>query len=273
MTAFPCDFIKVKQVTPAYWRATFSDPPLNLMNDRFFCDLTKLLDAIEASRDLKVVVFDSSVSDFWIAHYDALGSSYPWAEDGWWWKCLLRLVHAPVLTVASIRGRARGGGSELALALDVRFGSREHAIISQFEITTGTLPAGGALEWLPTQIGRSRALEVAIGGQDFPAELAERYGLLNRAVPDSEFDNFVDAFARRVALFDKASITAIKKLVNKRSGLRTAEDWLESFNAFTERLADPAVREHVQKASALGFSHDVDFELNLPDNLTRLYEQ
>ncbi|KAL7902865.1 ClpP/crotonase-like domain-containing protein [Trichoderma sp. SZMC 28014] len=270
MAALLSDFIKITEVTPAYWRATFSDPPLNLMGDRFFNDLTKLLDAIEASSNLKVIVFDSAAPDFWIAHYDALGSSFPWTENGWWWKCLLRFVHAPVLTIASIRGRARGGGNEFALGLDVRFGSREQAIISQFEITTGTLPAGGALEWLPAQIGRSRALEVVLGGEDFTADIAEKYGLINRAVPDAELDEFVDKFARRVASFDKPAIAVIKKLVNKRCELRTADDWLESAGAFMQRLTDPDVQDRVKIATALGFSSKPEFELNLPDNMAKL---
>ena len=127
---------------------------------------------------------------------------------------LVRLSKAPVVSIASIRGRATGVGSELALASDMRFASREKAMLSQFEIGAGFVPGGGPMARLPRLMGRGRALEVLMTGSYLDGELAERYGYVNRALPDAELDAFVDAMARRIAGFDKQTIADIKRLVD-----------------------------------------------------------
>jgi enoyl-CoA hydratase/carnithine racemase len=115
---------------------------------------------------------------------------------------LARLSRAPVASIASIRGRATGVGSELALACDMRFASREKAILSQWEVGAGLVPGGGPMARLPRLIGRGRALEVLLSADDIDGDLAERYGYVNRSLPDAELDGFVDALARRIASFD-----------------------------------------------------------------------
>jgi enoyl-CoA hydratase/carnithine racemase len=128
---------------------------------------------------------------------------------------LVRLSRAPVVSIVSIRGRATGVGSELSLASDLRFASREKAVLSQWEIGAGLVPGGGPMARLPRLIGRGRALEVLLSGEDIPGDLAERYGYVNRALPDAELDSLRGrALARRIARFDKQSIADIKRLVD-----------------------------------------------------------
>src|SRR5690348_6539086 len=118
-----------------------------------------------------------------------------------WRDAAVQLANSNVLSIAVVRGRARGGGSELALACDIRFASREKAIFGQPEVGFGLIPGGGALERLPLLVGRSRAIEIVLGADDFDADQAERYGWINRAVPDADLDGFVAGFVRRVLAF------------------------------------------------------------------------
>src|SRR5207253_6143129 len=130
---------------------------------------------------------------------------------------LVRLSRAPVVSIASIRGRATGVGSELALACDMRFASREKAILSQWEVGAALVPGGGPMARLPRLMGRGRALEVLLGADDVSGDLAERYGYVNRSLPDAQVDGFVDNLAKRVASFDKHAIAETKRLVNTAS--------------------------------------------------------
>ena len=135
----------------------------------------------------------------------------------------IRLATTSVVTIAKIRGRNRGGGSEAALACDLRFASREKALFGQPEVGAGMFPGGGALERLPLLVGRARALEIILGSDDFDAETAAQYGWINRALPDDELDDFVDTFARRIASFDRPALAEAKRLVNRRT-LPASED-------------------------------------------------
>src|SRR6202034_4608399 len=127
---------------------------------------------------------------------------------------LVRISRAPVVSIAMIRGRATGVGSELALASDMRFASRERAILSQWEVGSALVPGGGPMARLPRLIGRGRALEVLLSGNDIDGDLAERYGYVNRSLPDAELDKFVDTLARRISSFDKQTIGEIKHFVD-----------------------------------------------------------
>ena len=154
---------------------------------------------------------------------------------------LVRLSRAPVVSIASIRGRATGVGSELALACDMRFASLERAILSQFEVGAGMVPGGGPMARLPRLIGRGRALEVLLGADDVPGDLAERYGYVNRALPDAELDAFVEALATRIASFDKQAIVETKNFVNVASlppDAEIAPEW----NACLASMERPAGR-------------------------------
>src|SRR6185437_5236183 len=173
--------------------------------------------SLEADQSVKVVVFDSAIDGFFLTHWNFLAKP----EESVGLRIgrtglqplpdlLVRLSRAPVVSIAMIRGRATGVGSELALASDVRFASREKAILSQFEVGAGLVPGGGPMARLPRLIGRGRALEVLLGADDIPGDLAERYGYVNRALPDAELDAFVEALAMRISSFDKLAIVETK---------------------------------------------------------------
>jgi enoyl-CoA hydratase/carnithine racemase len=132
-----------------------------------------------------------------------------------WVDLVLRLSKAPFISIASIRGRTRGGGNELTLACDLRYASREHALFGQPEVGVGILPGGGGSERLPRLIGRDRALEAILSSDDYDADLAERYGWVTRAIADAELDRFVDSMASRLASFDKPALAAAKAQVNR----------------------------------------------------------
>jgi enoyl-CoA hydratase/carnithine racemase len=213
--------IGLERRSPSYWRVTFDHPPLNIFGPDTIPQLNEIITALETDDQVKVVVFDSAVEGFFLTHYDFLAkledttSLLPGATGlSPLPDMLVRLSRAPVVSIASIRGRATGVGSELALACDMRFASLERAILSQFEVGAGVVPGGGPMARLPRLIGRGRALEVLLGADDIPGDLAERYGYVNRALPDAELDAFVEALAMRIASFDKQAIAETKNFVN-----------------------------------------------------------
>src|SRR6478752_6667899 len=192
--------------SPAYWRVTFNHPHVNIFGPKTIPQLNEVITAIETDKELKVVVFDSAINGFFMTHYDLLAkleetTGLPPGPTGLQQlpDMLVRLSRAPVVSIASVRGRATGVGSELALASDMRFASREGAVFSQWEVGAGLVPGGGPIARLPRLIGRGRALEVLLGADDIRGDLAEVYGYVNHALPDSELDEFVDALATRIA--------------------------------------------------------------------------
>jgi enoyl-CoA hydratase/carnithine racemase len=210
----------VDPVSAAYWRVTFDNGPVNLLDPDTVEQLAALLDRIEKDPDLIVVVFRSEKPGYFMAHWDFLADNarvlgmppgptglHPYLDN------FVRLSKLPVATIAEIRGRARGAGSEFILATDIRFASEE-AILGQFEVGVGAVPGGGPMARLGRLVGRGRALEILLGGDDIPAALAAAYGYVNRVVPDTGIEEFVDAFARRIATFDRVAVTGIKKLVD-----------------------------------------------------------
>src|SRR5271169_2439611 len=221
--------VQVHPRTAAYWRVTFDNPPINLHDAEVVAGLKDLVDRLDADPLVQVVVFDSANPDFYMAHIDLVRRYEVGQEPGPtglppWPDILTRLEHAPYITVGSVRGRARGVGSEFLLALDIRFASREKAIFCQPEIGFGFFPGGGGLERLPLVTGRSRALEIIAGGEDFDADTAERYGWINRAVPDADLDAFTGRFASRVAGFDREALTTAKEILNLRGQLASGAD-------------------------------------------------
>ncbi|MFL6554294.1 MAG: enoyl-CoA hydratase/isomerase family protein [Chthoniobacterales bacterium] len=210
--------------SPAYWRVTLNHPPVNIFGPKTIPQLNEVITAIETDEDLKVVVFDSAIDGFFMTHYDFVAkveetTSLPPGPTGLQPlpDMLVRLSRCPVVSIASIRGRATGVGSELALACDMRFASREKAILSHFEVGAGIVPGGGPMARLPRLMGRGRALEVLLGAEDIPGDLAERYGYVNRSLPDADLDEFVDALANRIASFDKQAISETKRFVDVAS--------------------------------------------------------
>jgi len=261
--------IRLEQHSPSYWRVTFDHPPLNIFGPQNIPQLNEIITALQTDEQVKVVVFDSAVEGFFLTHYDFLAkledsTSLPLGPTGLQPlpDMLVRLSRAPVVSIVSIRGRATGVGSELALASDMRFASREKAILSQWEVGAGLVPGGGPMARLPRLIGRGRALEVLLGADDIPGDLAELYGYVNRALPDTELDAFVDALARRIASFDKQAIAETKRLVDVASLPADAEIAPE-WEAFLASVRRPASQVRIKTLMERGFHKAGDVENRL----------
>jgi enoyl-CoA hydratase/carnithine racemase len=202
--------IRVTRLSSTYWRVTFDNPPLNVMGPQLVREFREIITTVEADKDVRVLVFESAVDGFFLNHSDFNAdfkeltglSQGPTGLEAWP-DILVRITRLPVVSIALIRGRATGNGSELALACDMSFASREKALLSQWEVGVGLVAGGGPMARLPRQMGRQRALEVLLSSNDIGGDLAEAYGYVNRSLPDTELDAFVDALARRIASFDK----------------------------------------------------------------------
>jgi enoyl-CoA hydratase/carnithine racemase len=261
--------IRLDRRSPSFWRVTFDIRPLNIFGPANMPELNAIIAAVESDARLKVVVFDSAIEGFFLTHYDFLAKpeeslSLPPGPTGLQQlpDMLVRLSRAPVVSIASIRGRATGVGSELALASDMRFASREKAILSQWEVGAGLVPGGGPMARLPRLVGRGRALEILLGADDIPGDLAELYGDVNRSFPDAELDAFVDALAERIASFDKQAIAETKRLVNTAS-LPADSEIAPEWGAFTTSLARPAAAERIKMLMERGFHQPGDVETRL----------
>jgi enoyl-CoA hydratase/carnithine racemase len=202
--------IRLTRRSAAYWRVTIDNPPINVMSPEMIEQFHEIINALETDADVRVVVFDSAVDDYFLNHSDFTANfddftELPAGPTGLpqWPDFLVRLTRAPVVSIALIRGRATGNGSELTLASDMSFASREKAILSQWEVGVGLVAGGGPMARLPQLIGRNRALEVLLSSEDIRGEQAEAYGYVNRALPDAELDAFVEALATRISGFDK----------------------------------------------------------------------
>jgi enoyl-CoA hydratase/carnithine racemase len=253
----------------AYWRVTFDIPPLNIFGPANIPQLEEVVSSIETDGHVKVVVFDSAVEGFFLTHYNFLAkledsTNFPAGPTGLQPlpDMLVRLSRADVVSIASIRGRATGVGSELALASDMRFASREKAILSQWEVGAGLVPGGGPMARLPRLIGRGRALEVLLGADDVDGGLAELYGYVNRSLPDSQLDNFVDKLAKRIASFDRQAIADTKRLVNVAS-LPPDSEISPEWGAFLTSLGRTASRERIKRLMDRGFHVPGDVENRL----------
>src|SRR4051812_31084793 len=264
--AFATEQIRLERRLPSYWRVTFDMPPVNIFGPKQLPLLDDVVTAIETDPEVKVVVFDSAVPGFFLTHYDFLAkpedtTRLPPGPTGLQAlpDMLVRLSRAPVVSIVSIRGRATGVGSELALASDMRFASREKAILSQWEVGAALVPGGGPMARLPRLIGRGRALEVLLGADDIRGDLAERYGYVNRSLPDSQLDAFVDALAMRIASFDKQAIADTKRLVDVASLPSDAEISLE-WDAFIASLGRPASQQRIKALMERGFHRPGDVE-------------
>ena len=262
--------------TPSLWRVTFDHPPINLVDPVLIGELGELLADIERNEEPAVVVFDSADPDYFLAHYDVaadpgLVDSLPAGPTGFhpWVDILIRVSRLPAVTISAIRGRARGAGSEFVLATDIRFASRERAVLGQFEVGFGAVPGGGPASRLPGLVGRGRTLEILLGGEDFNGELAERYGYVNRAIPDDEFEDFVTRFARRVSTFDWRALADIKHFVDAVS-LPADEGFPPQMEAFWKAVARPELQARVGRAFEDGLQQRSDVELHLGEYVGRL---
>ena len=258
--------IRLARLTPAYWRVTFDNPPLNLMGPPFVLQFKEIVSAIETDEQVKVVVFDSAVEGFFLNHSDFLAkledlTGIPPGPTGLqaWPDILVRLTRAPVVSIALIRGRATGNGSEIALACDMSFASREKAILSQWEVGGGLVAGGGPMARLPRLMGRARALEVLLSSDDIRGDLAESYGYVNRSLPDAELDQFVDRLANRIASFDKWAISNTKRLVNAAS-LPPDVEIDAGWDTCISSVARPAAQARIKALMAQGLHQPGDVE-------------
>jgi enoyl-CoA hydratase/carnithine racemase len=257
--------IRLIRRSPGYWRVTFDNPPINVMGPEMVREFQDVIDTLEADQDVKVVVFDSAVDGYFLNHSDFTArledlTSLPAGPTGLppWPDFLVRLTRAPFASIALIRGRATGNGSEITLACDMSFVSREKAILSQWEVGVGMVAGGGPMARLPRLIGRNRALEVLLSSEDIRGEQAEAYGYVNRALPDAELDAFVEALATRIASFDKWAIANTKRLVN--TSLPPDVELGAGWDACIASLGRPAAQDGIKALMARGFHKPGDAE-------------
>jgi enoyl-CoA hydratase/carnithine racemase len=259
--------ITLERRTPKIASVTFANPPANLIVSETVTRLDEILRELDDDPDVQVVIFTSGVPDFFFNHFDLAAARdfpVPQGEEAvpMWTDIVLRLSRAPYITIASIRGRTRGGGNELALAFDLRYASRERAMFGQPEVGGGLLPGGGGTERLPRFIGRDRALEVILSSDDYDASTAERWGWITRALPDAELDDFVDAIAARLASFDRTSLASAKTMVN-RASLPPDADLVTAYGEFAHSMTLPGYLSRAAGAEALVPQLGLDFELRM----------
>lgn len=265
----------VEEVSGSYWRVTFDNGPVNLMDPDTVEQLADLVGRIEDAPDLTVVVFRSDNPGYFMAHWDFASDSArvaamspgptglnPYVDN------LVRLSRVPAATVSVLRGRARGAGSEFALATDIRFAS-ERAVLGQFEIGVGSVPGGGPMARLGRLVGRGRALEILLGGDDVPAALAADYGYVNRLVPDARIEEFTDEFARRIAAFEKVAVSGIKQLVDAAT-LPDDEEFARGLTAYFATAGRPENRPFVQLLFERGLQQPDGVETELGTSIGKL---
>ncbi|MFD3925669.1 enoyl-CoA hydratase/isomerase family protein [Streptomyces sp. NPDC058614] len=256
----------IRAPSPGYWRVTFDNPPINLMNATTAAELQAIVTAVEDADDLRVVVFDSANPDFFFARYDLSGGALPTTPGPTglppFLDTTVRLSQVPVISIAEIRGRARGGGNEFALACDMRFAAAETALFGQPEIGSSLIPGGGGIERLAAFVGRGRALEIVLSADDFDAATAERYGWINRALPGAELTGYVDALSRRIATFDSVALGTAKTMINRHT-LPAPEDLLESLGTTETLVQNPAFLDRFQRVSAYARATGADFDVRM----------
>jgi enoyl-CoA hydratase/carnithine racemase len=260
--------LRISRQSPAYWRVTIDNPPINVMGPQMVGQFQEIIAELEADDQVRVVVFDSAVDRYFLNHSDFTAkledlTAMPAGATGLppWPDFLVRLTRAPVVSIALIRGRATGNGSEITLACDMSFASREKTIISQWEVGVGMVAGGGPMARLPRLIGRNRALEVLLSSDDISGDQAEAYGYVNRALPDADLDAYVDALATRISRFDKWAIANTKRLVN--TSLPPDVELGAGWDACIESLGRPAAQEGIKSLMAQGFHKPGDVENRL----------
>ena len=261
--------LRIDRRSPGYCRVTFDHSPINTITATTVAELAELVGLIEQDRDLNVVVFDSANPDFYLAHYDlehdprrtaALGVG-PTGMPAWI-DLLVRMSRAPAVSIASIRGRARGAGSEFVLACDLRFASRENTLLGQFEVGMGLVPGGGPMARLSRLVGRGRALEILLVADDLDGPRAERYGYVNRAIADDQLDDEVEAIAARLARFDHDAIARTKSYVDHVT-LPADAELPPALSDFRELFGRPKQQAQLACLEALGLNVDSDLERSL----------
>ncbi|MFD6285806.1 enoyl-CoA hydratase/isomerase family protein [Streptomyces sp. NPDC060205] len=278
VTDFKPTQLIVAQTSPALWRVTFDNPPVNVIGPGLMKDLKDLLTELESNDEAKVVVFDSANTDFYLAHYDleadpqiaeALPGTTGYAA---WVDILVRLSRLKAVTISAIRGIARGAGSEFVLATDIRFASAEKAILGQMEVGFTAVAGGGATARLSGLVGRARTFEIMLGGEDFDGTLAAQYGYVNRAIPDAQFESFVDAYATRVSKWDRRVLVGIKEFVNEFT-LPADEVFPRQSDAFWDAASRPEFQSINAQLFNRGLQKNTHIERNLGAEMGRTFPE
>ncbi|MEM7306473.1 MAG: enoyl-CoA hydratase/isomerase family protein [Planctomycetota bacterium] len=259
---------------------TFDFPPVNVQGQAMLADLNSLAMRLERDRETKVVVFQSAHPEIWVCHYDTEllkdMSTEPVSRDEVELLDLQavceRISRVPQATIAKLEGFARGGGHELALALDMRFAARGKYKLMQMEVGMGILPCGGGASRMARQVGLGRALEIVLSARDFDADEAEAYGTINKALDPDEIGEYVDALAKRIAKFPAESINACKQAVYESidkpidEALRAEAYWLYQATSKT-----PAIKRFTI-ADEKGLEHDLDNQRNWNELVLQVQE-
>jgi enoyl-CoA hydratase/carnithine racemase len=257
--------------------AEIAAPPMNLLGPELVRDLVSLIQRAEADDAVRVLVFKSADPDYFISHVDLTQVTEYRAEAAKLTgeasiALMFRYLSASrLVTIAQIEGRVRAAGSEFVLACDMRFAARESAIFCQFEPAFGQVPGGGAAQHLTRLMGRARALEVMLSADDYDAELAERYGWINRALPADALGEFVSSLAHRIASFPAAGHAAVKDRVNAIA-LAPVADFRRDSDLFAELVRDPDAQRLIASALDHGLQTR-DGELALGRSLGHLTER
>jgi enoyl-CoA hydratase/carnithine racemase len=252
-------------------------PPMNLIGPELVRDLVTLLGELESEGDVRVMVLESADPEYFVPHVDLTKVAEYTAEAakvggpddaslGMLWH---KLSELPVVTIAKLRGRARGAGSELALACDMRFAARENAVLGQPEIGFGASPGAGGVQHLGRLLGRGRAMEVILGAADFDADEAERYGWVNRALPDAELDAFVARLARRIASFPADAVRSTKQVLNDLT-LPGPDAIRADARRFQQLVGSDTVKARAATLFAQGLQTRGPLELDLGDRIESL---
>ena len=249
-------------------------PPMNLIGPELVRDLVTLLSELDSDADIRVAVLESADPEYFVPHvdltkvseYTAEAAKAGGPEDASLGMLWYRLSELPVVTIAKIRGRARGAGSELALACDMRFAARENAVLGQPEIGFGTPPGAGGVQRLARLLGRGRAMEAILGAADFDADEAERYGWINRALPDDELDAFVARLARRIASFPVDAVRSTKHVLNDLT-MPDADAIRADARRFQQLVRSDTVKARSATLFAQGLQTRSAVELDLGDRV------
>lgn len=238
---------------------TIDNPPINLITPALYAELERLTVQLKADPDLTVVVFKSADPDFFLAHFDVEAilqfpidtAAEKDGELNLYHMMCERLRTMDKVTIAQIEGRVGGGGSELVASMDMRYGVRGKTKINQMEIPLGILPGGTGTQRLPRLVGRGRAMEIVLGGDDLDAQTAERWGYLNRIFEADEIQDWVMDFARRIASFPVSAVRLGKAAVNAAEK-PLAEGLLEEAYLFQRLLRQDSAQTNMRRYIEIG---------------------
>jgi enoyl-CoA hydratase/carnithine racemase len=269
------EVVRLREISEGCFAVVIDNPPFNLVDSRVFSGLQSVKTFAEnAANDVRVLVFESANPEFFINHVSLVVSDQPgshgdvsepmeilrgWPSFGHW------LGSSPVVTIVNLRGRARGFGAEFAVSADMRFASKENARLCMLEVGFGALPGGGGLEWSQLLAGRARAMEFVLSSDDFDADTLERYGLVNRSIPDAELDASVYRLARRIASFNPAAVAMVKSYLTKRQPIPLPADLADTSAAAGSLLSTDAgqaiVARLIARAGGSPFGYEVELDL------------